>query len=390
MAKLKEEARRVGRLVQELNSDELASLLDLVNTSSNAKQQQQQQQQQQLETAIEEGASADDYWAAPSEMLPSRCSFEAAGGPMRLWSSEEISETHCARLISLAERNGAEIREVYHGLVAPTWAAGTDRMGSALEGLPAPTFAEFELAVATVASRAFGGDGAKGQGHMLVPIVDQANHDHPKLVNTAKAMAPWGDFVVVASKAIKKGEEVKVTYGSMPNRQLLSQFGFLLPDDASIKFDDEFLAGSNAPFVDFMAAVAALPTEEGRGGATTEQQQQKQQSCLEELCVRGVLQRAAEEAAAVQKVGPLLQEAAAALGVDYVKLLENTLSSYPTSMEEDEAELRIDDEPSDEGGKDNENPAERERMAPRRRMSVQFRADLKRKLKNELARIAVE
>ena len=50
--------------------------------------------------------AASDDWTVPKTMLPSRRSFESAGGPMRLWSSEEILETQCKRLIGIAERNG--------------------------------------------------------------------------------------------------------------------------------------------------------------------------------------------------------------------------------------------------------------------------------------------
>jgi hypothetical protein len=81
-------------------------------------------------------------------------------------------------------------------VVAPGWREACGRPGSALAALGAPPggepppYAAFAHAVACVASRAYGGSAAQGQGHLLVPVVDQCNHAHPALANTAKAMAP--------------------------------------------------------------------------------------------------------------------------------------------------------------------------------------------------------
>jgi len=55
-------------------------------------------------------------------------------------------------------------------VVAPVWAEGTGRPGSALEGLAAPSAGAFARAVVAVESRAF----VTGEGRrILVPAADQ-------------------------------------------------------------------------------------------------------------------------------------------------------------------------------------------------------------------------
>eukprot|EP00614_Pseudopedinella_elastica_P029817 CAMPEP_0172620030 /NCGR_PEP_ID=MMETSP1068-20121228/99387_1 /TAXON_ID=35684 /ORGANISM="Pseudopedinella elastica, Strain CCMP716" /LENGTH=479 /DNA_ID=CAMNT_0013427103 /DNA_START=41 /DNA_END=1481 /DNA_ORIENTATION=+ len=297
--------------------------------------------------------AGDGDWAEAGAMLPTRTDFETEGGPMLLWSSAEVAEVHCPALISKVENDHETLREVYDQVVGPVWTEESGRAGSSLHGVAPPSFADFELAVGVVTSRAYVGDESKGQGHLLIPLVDQCNHDNPSLVNTVKTMAPWGDFMVLAAFKIQKGDEILVTHGPLPNRQLLTQFGSVLPVDPKT-LTDAAMPGSNSPLVDFMAA---LPADHDA-------------DAVEALCLKGALQRSRPGGppVATQKIGPLLEEAAAALGLDYKKLLSDALETYPTLLEEDRALL--------------EAPA-----TPRQRLALDFRMAMKAKLQEEIGRV---
>jgi hypothetical protein len=93
-------------------------------------------------------------------------------------------------------------------VVAPGWAAAA---AEHLDGAPVPAYADFQRAVVTVNSRAYGEDlpppgvdeeGGGGASCLLVPGVDLCNHECAAKVNAVKGLAPWGHFVVVADRLV--------------------------------------------------------------------------------------------------------------------------------------------------------------------------------------------
>lgn len=184
---------------------------------------------------------------------------------------------------------------------------------------------------------------------LLVPAVDLCNHECASKVNAVKGLAPWGHFVVVADRyahyvfsfnsyfhymreltdstavgwvdyfkmvfepssfshvhydfiralrPIEIGDEIFLSYGQMPSRFLMAQFGFVLqpPDDvAELDFDQ--------PTVAFLT-------------------NNLDPAMLEKLCGAGLLARGADGRCATHQLGGLqLQEACAKLEVDYGRLL---------------------------------------------------------------------
>jgi hypothetical protein len=179
------------------------------------------------------------------------------------------------------------------------------------------------------------------------------------------------DFLLVRL-ILQQGDEIFLTYGALPNRQLLSQFGFLLPDDAKAAADSS-MASSNAPFVDVMAAAAAAADGDGGGGGGGGSEGLA--AAAEALCAAGVLQRAAPGGPPLkqQKVGPLLQEACAALGVGYDALLQDALGAFPSSLEDDLQQQQ----------------QQHQRLRPRQRLGLDFRVAMKAMLRDEILRVTV-
>eukprot|EP00550_Attheya_septentrionalis_P012359 CAMPEP_0198303906 /NCGR_PEP_ID=MMETSP1449-20131203/57126_1 /TAXON_ID=420275 /ORGANISM="Attheya septentrionalis, Strain CCMP2084" /LENGTH=520 /DNA_ID=CAMNT_0044006413 /DNA_START=1190 /DNA_END=2752 /DNA_ORIENTATION=- len=172
-------------------------------------------------------------WEPLLAALPTPQDFELDGGPMELWSETEIEQVECGQLISEVKSRAVDLREHYEKRVLPRWLQETDNNvdGALLSGVDVPSFQEFRHLVCVVTSRAYGeGEAGGGTSSMLVPGVDLCNHADMTRQNTKHALAPWGDFVVYAAESIGAGEEVFMTYGPFPNRLLLAQFGFLLPD----------------------------------------------------------------------------------------------------------------------------------------------------------------
>lgn len=244
-------------------------------------------------------------WAPLLDVLPSPADLSTPG-PMRLWAPAEVAETQDPQLV---ERVGAQVAAddaAYDDVVVPGWTAAD-------LGAP-PTREAFKIAVATITSRAKGERTAKAQrersSYMLVPLADLCNHRDPAGSNAAEALAPWGHFVVAASRRVRAGEEIRVSYGALPNRALLAQFGFQLPLD-----DDD------APLLDVADALAAADA-----------------AAVDACAVEGLLARDARRAVdRWQRAGPNLEAAAAALGIDYAALLGRALAACATTLEADEA-----------------------------------------------------
>lgn len=174
---------------------------------------------------LERKPSERAKWQEAMNAFPSQADFEADGGPMELWSSVELAEVECGQQIAEVHRRTQELLAHYEERILPKWTAATETPGSPLSGIPPPTFREFQHAVCVATSRTFGEeDKDGGYSSLLVPGVDLCNHDDPAAANTKHALAPWGNFVVLAQTAIKAGEEVYLSYGALPNRLLLGKY----------------------------------------------------------------------------------------------------------------------------------------------------------------------
>uniref|UniRef100_A0A7S1B3J4 Rubisco LSMT substrate-binding domain-containing protein n=2 Tax=Corethron hystrix TaxID=216773 RepID=A0A7S1B3J4_9STRA len=194
------------------------------------------------------------------------------------------------------------------------------------------------------------------------------NHGDPP-VNTRHGLAPWGDFVVYADAAIPAGEEILITYGRLPNRLLLAQFGFLLPglperalasDAALVRVDGLFDAEEGAkPATAASEAEAERRWEEGPGP-----------TALGNMARNAIVRRKEDGRVARWQPATLARKAAEHLGGDAEKqfggLLERELGAYSTTLEEDEKELA-------RGG-----------ASARKRLALQFRIQSKRLLQREL------
>ena len=147
---------------------------------------------------------------------------------------------------------------------------------------------------------------------------------------------------------------MRLTYGAKPNRQLLMQFGFVLPDPLPMR--REVLGDDAAPMVDLLAA---LPPDVDAAS-------------LDALCDDGLLFRTREggPVSPTQPIGSHLQRACFALKVPYPDVLRRALDDgFSTSAADDEALLS--------GG---------EELTPRQRTAVQYRLTQKQLLAEELAR----
>ena len=67
---------------------------------------------------------------------------------------------------------------------------------------------------------------------MLVPMGDMPNHAHPG--HTVKGLTEDGEhFAIMAREPIRRGQQVFLSYGALPSRALLLQFGLVLPGNAA-------------------------------------------------------------------------------------------------------------------------------------------------------------
>jgi len=291
-----------------------------------------------------------EEWAPALDVLPTRADFDAGGGgPLELWSPTEVDACGCPLLSAQVAARKAELRTLYEDVLAPGW--GSALAGGLLQGMPLPSFEAVQLSAVVVASRAYG-ESTLGRTSILVPGVDMCNHQVASKVNTVKALAPWGAFVVVASKQIVPGDEIFISYGNMPNRQLLAQFGFMLPGAGQ-----NALERATVP----LGRLLAEPHAEG----------------LEEMCVRGLLARGAREGQCSpwQVAGPELQEAAGLLSGGpgcYEELLACALAT----VDKPTLDLTLEPEPSTSEG------------TGRKGVAAAYRQNQRELLVGEIARVS--
>ncbi|KAH8058067.1 hypothetical protein JL720_14109 [Aureococcus anophagefferens] len=141
----------------------------------------------------------------------------------------------------LSEGRDVAVAEVWRVLPAPAPHVRVALLLLYLERVERKAWAPLlDIAVATITSRAKGERTAKAQrersSYMLVPLADLCNHRDPAGSNAAEAPRR-GATSSSASRRVRAGEEIRVSYGALPNRALLAQFGFQLPlddDDAPL------------------------------------------------------------------------------------------------------------------------------------------------------------
>lgn len=315
------------------------------------------------------GAAPDDGdWSPALAMLPTRAEFEADGGPLELWSAAEVARCECAQLVGEVGARSAELAALYDGVLLPGWQRAASAPGSPLAGIAPPSFERVQWAVVAVSSRAYGeGPPGGGTSSMLVPGVDLCNHAPPAEANTVKALAPWGDFVVIAARPLAAGEEVTITYGPLPNRRLLQQFGFMLPPGC---------AAQRALDV-ALARIDRLWAAAGGGDGWAEALPEPAQQALASLGREGLLVTGKSgRVSQWQPCGAKLQAAVARLesgagAASYAELLRRELGAYPSGPDPHSDEALL----SGGGGP----------LEPRARLAADFRARAKRLLLDALA-----
>jgi len=332
-----------------------------------------------------------DEWSPLLSALPVTDDFAADGGPMELWTEEEVSWVECARLITEIRSRADDLREQYENLILPRWKSNSDSNANdnvsdhLYLGEP-PTLDEFRHAVCVVTSRNYGeGEANCGTSSMIVPAVDLCNHQDPP-VHTMHGLSPEGDFVVFANANIASGEEIFMTYGPLPNRLLLAQFGFMLPGlpheplrsdtplvriDSLFHPDDESIGqtdkedGASSSAIELEIA-AEKRWEDGPGpialrgmrkeiirNKTTKTVSRWQPAPLARMVVEFISDPAWEKDG-VEVTG------------QYCALLQREIDTYSTNLVDDEAELLAGS------------------SSPRKNLALQFRIQSKRLLQREI------
>jgi hypothetical protein len=325
------------------------------------------------------------FWGEPAlAALPTAADFEADGGPMQLWSEDERAEVECGQLIADVHRRSEELRMIYEDKILPRWTeAAAMEVGPnvPLAGTQPPSLAEFQHAVCLVTSRNFGeGEEDAGTMSMLVPGVDLCNHDDPNLVNTKHALAPWGNFVVLAQQAIKVGDEILLTYGALPNRLLLAQFGFLLFDRNPPLMSDAALVRIDGLFGIGIHQDSSTGDKQGFAAATAETEAAADVMWEDSPALGKLINlkgNRSKNGRLSRWQPPMVARAAAELVAGeseegkelFCGLLQRELSSYSSSLEQDEAKL----------ASLHDNP-----MPIRSEWALRFRLEAKRLLTKEL------
>lgn len=307
--------------------------------------------------------SAHGGWGPALAMLPSRSDFEAEGGPLELWSEAQVAACDCGQLVGEVGARSAELAALYAEVLLPGWQRAAAAPGSPLAPHAPPPFEVLQWAVVAVSSRAYGeGPAGGGASSMLVPGVDLCNHAPPAQANTAKALAPWGEFVVIAARRISAGEQVCISYGPLPNRRLLQQFGFMLPDTCA----------GQAELDVALARIDRLWAAPGAGAGGAAELPAPARPALDELARAGLLLAGKDGAVSLwQPCGAKLRAAVERLersagAAPYAELLRRELAAFPSGPDprRDEAELR----------------AAAAELSPRARLAADFRARAKRLL----------
>lgn len=223
-------------------------------------------------------------------------------------------------------------------------------------------------------------------------FLDMCNHVDAPDVPTVHGLSPEGDFVVYAKKAIPQGDEIFLTYGPLPNRLLLAQFGFMLPalpsaplfsDTALVRIDslfqDNTIEVSSEP-VSFKAKVeqelaSQKEWEAGPGPIAVRQMKKdifekfvrnKDTGAVTKWQPAALARAVVEHMVEIENKKADNRDVATTVEQRYRALIQRELDSYSTTLAEDEDELRA--------GPEN----------PRRRLALEFRIQAKLLLQREM------
>ena len=320
-----------------------------------------------LQVLYEQRLGTQSHVAPYIALLPTPSQLSGYA-PAATWKDEELALTECGKLVGDAQRLRRLQRDGDgHPALEPAALAEKWRELS-FPGQP-PTPEDVAWAVTVVTSRAYGAEDPSRGGtrlSLLLPMVDMANHVHPP--PTVKGLEEDGQsFVVLAKTAIKRSEQVFLTYGGLPNFMLLLQFGFVLPGAASDLglVDCTSLVGTGLEAggerAEALRAVAAegLLMREGPDASNWQPAGPQLAAALTALAEAGALPGHLVEAA-----DETSSEAAGALA--YTNLLRQTLAGYSTSIQDDREALKAEDLP------------------PRSRLAIEFRLSQKTLLNQAL------
>lgn len=166
----------------------------------------------------------DSKWNLYMEALPT---FQGdVSGPSFLWSEEQLEWLQGSDGYGAAAAMFNTIVDEYEWL-------NSTLFPNHLETFPAGVFSfqNYLWGAANVASRAYGDD-TEGTHLCIAPLVDFLNHKAGALQLTR-----FGNGIVAyAHKHYDAGEQVWVSYGGKSNAELLSQYGFVDPDNAQEAF----------------------------------------------------------------------------------------------------------------------------------------------------------
>ena len=142
-------------------------------------------------------------------------------GPSFLWAEEELECLQGSDAYHAAFQMYNTIIDEYESLNRTLFSKNPDTFPPTTF-----TFENYLWGAANVASRAYGDD-ADGTHLCIAPLVDFLNHKAGALQLTR-----FGNGIVAyAHKHYEAGEQVWVSYGGKSNAQLLSQYGFVDPDN---------------------------------------------------------------------------------------------------------------------------------------------------------------
>ena len=158
-------------------------------------------------------------WHLYMQTLP--CFDGDVSGPSFLWSEKELEHLQGSDGYAAALAMYNAIVDEYEMLSSTLFKTNPEVFPSEVF-----TFNNYLWGAANVASRAYGDD-AEGTHLCIAPLVDFLNHKAGALQLTRFS----NGIVAYAHKHYEAGEQVWVSYGGKSNAQLLSQYGFVDPDN---------------------------------------------------------------------------------------------------------------------------------------------------------------
>ncbi|KAL6795151.1 SET domain-containing protein [Trichoderma sp. SZMC 28012] len=110
------------------------------------------------------------------------------------------------------------------------------------------TIADYKWALCSIWSRAMDFVLPDGKSlRILAPFADMLNHS-PEVMQCHAYDPLSGSLSVLAGKNYEVGDQVSISYGSIPNNRLLRLYGFVMPDNPNDSYDLVLSTHPMAPF----------------------------------------------------------------------------------------------------------------------------------------------